>query len=79
MQATGEPLRRNCSQYAPRELSPDATAAVLASADFASFLQCIGPRCALPAAPTQPAAIPCTGSKCMSTKVSMRPGVRHTS
>jgi hypothetical protein len=46
VQATGEPLRRNCSQYAPRELSADARAAVLASADFASFLQCIRPRCA---------------------------------
>jgi hypothetical protein len=54
VQATGEPLRRNYSQYAPRELDADATAAVLASADFASFLQCIRPRCALPASLTRP-------------------------
>lgn len=45
MQATNEPLRRNYSEYAPRELSTDAKAAILASLDFAGFLERVRPRC----------------------------------
>lgn len=45
MQATNEPLRRNFSEYAPRELCTDAKAAILASLDFAGFLERVRPRC----------------------------------
>ncbi|KAK9826349.1 hypothetical protein WJX81_000804 [Elliptochloris bilobata] len=44
VQATREPLRRNCSQYAPRELGADEQAAILASPEFADFLARIRPR-----------------------------------
>ena len=48
VQATSEPLRRNCSEYEPRELTADERDAILASPGFTDFLARIRPRCKTP-------------------------------